>query len=149
MNEETSIDLDDLLDTTLDDLEDLPEFKPFIPGAHKVQATFSQDKVNNKPVVKLDFTYLELVEAADPDTPEEEHPKAGDTSNTIFMLDNEYGRGNLKKCAGYFQEAMGLSTIRDVVDNVKDIECILVSGVRKDKDNPDKKYLDVKEIGML
>jgi hypothetical protein len=138
--------LDSLLDATLDDLADLPSFKPFPVGAHKALASFDTKEINGKAAIELNFKYVEAVELADP---AEEAPKAGDTSSTMFMLDNEFGQGNFKKCAQPFAEAMGFKTMREVVEGVKDVECILVSGQRKDKNDPDKVYLVVKEIGVL
>lgn len=139
--------IDDLLDTTLDDLEDLPEFKPFPPGAHKVLATFVQEKINDSDAIKLDLKIMETIELVNPD--EDEPPKEGDESGTIFLLDNEYGRGNLKRLSAPFKDAMGLTTIRSVIEEVKNIECIVITGIRKDKNDPDKKYLDVKEISVI
>ena len=139
-------DLDNLLDVTLDDLEDLPSFAPFPAGAHKVLATFEAKEISGKPAVELSFKLLETIELVNPDDKE---PKEGDTSNTMFMLDNEYGRGNLKKCAAPFGEALGFSTIREIVEGAKDVECIVLTGLRTDKNDPDKKYLQVKEIQIV
>lgn len=141
--------LDNLLDSTLDDLEDLPSFKPFPIGAHKVLASFGTKDINGKPAVTLDFTLIETLELSDASVDAADFPKAGDTSNTMFMLDNEYGRGNLKKAAMPFGAALELSTIRDIVEGVKEIECIILTGLRKDKNDPDKFYLDVKEIQIV
>ena len=55
--------LDNLLDATLDDLEDLPEFTPFKPGAHKVTASFEEkEKAAAKRVAAggTEYTPLEL-----------------------------------------------------------------------------------------
>lgn len=142
-------DLDNLLDATLDDLEDLPEFKPFPAGAHRVTASFEQKEINNKPAIELSFKLIETIELADPNTPEEEQCKEEDTANTMFLLDNEYGRGNLKKCAAPFGEAMSLSSLRDIIEQVKDVECVVITGLRKDKNDPDKKYLQVKELQVV
>jgi len=136
----------DLLDAKLDDLADLPEFKPFAAGVHKVLATFGTKEINSSTVVTLDFVYMECIELADAN---EAEPKAGDTANTMFMLDNEFGQGNLKKCALPFCAALELTTIREVIEGVKDVECIIISSIRKDKTDPDKKYLQVKEIDVV
>ena len=138
--------INDLLDVKLDDLADLPTFKPFSPGAHKVLATFGTKEINGKAAVTLDFTYVELIELADEN---DEAPKAGDTANTMFMLDNEFGQGNLKKCALPFCAALNLETIREVIEQVKDVECVIISTVRKDKNDPDKMYLSIKEIDVV
>lgn len=138
--------LDQLLDATLDDLDDLPSFQPFAPGAHKVLATFGTKEINGKDAVTLDFKHLETLELANTQDTE---PKAGDTANTMFMIDNEFGLGNLKKCAAPFAEMVGSSSLRAIIEGVKEVECVLVSSVRVDKNDPDKKYLQVKEIQVV
>ena len=138
--------LDSLLDATLDDLEDLPSFQPFSPGAHKVTASFEEKEINGKAAIELNFIMLETLELADPQSAV---PKPGDVSNTMFMLDNEFGRGNLKKCATPFGEALNLSTLREIVEGVKEVECVIITSVRTDKKDPDRKYLNVKEIQVL
>jgi len=135
--------LDNLLDATLDDLEDLPEFTPFKPGAHKVTATFEEKEINDKQSVELSFVLIETLELADS---QEEKDAPGHTSSIAFMLGNEYARGNLKKCAMPFGEALGLSTIRQIVEGVKDVECLILTTTRKDKTDPDRLYLQIKEI---
>lgn len=142
----SDINIDELLDTKLDDLDDLPEFKNFPPGAHQVKATFSQKEINKKPAIDLKLELIATQELADP---QDVMPKEGDTSGTMFMLDNEYGVGNLKKCAAPFQEALQLETIRDVIDQVKDVECVVVTGLRPDKNDKEKFYLVVKDIAVL
>ena len=139
-------DLDNLLDATLDDLEDLPSFTPFPPGAHRVLASFSAKEINGKAAVDLEFKMLECLELVNPD---EAMPKEGDTSNAMFMLGNEWGRGGLKKCATPFGAALGFTTIREIVEGVQGVECVIITSLRKDKNDPDKQYLQVKEIQVV
>lgn len=138
--------LDSLLDATLDDLADLPSFKPFAPGAHRVTASFGLKEINGVNYVELNFKMVESIELEDKTA---EMPKEGDTSNTMFKLGNEFGEGNLKKCAAPFAEALNLSTLRDVIEQVQDVECIIFTGIRTDKKDPDKKYLQVKELEIV
>lgn len=141
-----SSNLDMLLDATLDDLQDLPSFKPFPAGAHRCLASFGTKEINGKAAVTLDFKYIEVIELTDPT---EEAPKENDTSNTMFMLDNEFGQGNLKKCAMPFAAAMNLSSLRDIVEQVQDVEVVIITSIRVDKNDPDKKYLQIKEIDVV
>ena len=46
-------------------------------------------------------------------------------------------------------EAMQFSSLREIVEGVKDVECVIISGIRTDKNDPDKHYLNVKEIQVL
>lgn len=139
-------DLDNLLDSTLEDLEDLPSFEPYPAGTHKCLATFDTKEINGKAAIELSFKMVECLELADP---QDKEPAAGDTSNTMFMLDNEFGRGNLKKCAVPFAESLNLSSVREVIETVKDVECVVITSLRTDKNDPDKKYLQVKEIAVI
>ena len=138
--------LDDLLDVTLDDLEDLPEFKPFPGGAHRALASFEQKEINGKVAVELSLNLMETIEQADPQEPAS---KPGDSCSTAFMLDNEFGRGNLKKCAMPFGAALNLGSIREIIEQVKEVECVVITSVRKDKNDPDRKYLNIKEIQVV
>lgn len=138
--------LDNLLDLTLDDLADLPEFKPFSAGVHQVLATMDTKEVGGKPCVELSFKLIETAEKANPQDPDS---NAGDTASTLFMLDNEFGLGNLKNCATPIAVALGCSSIRDVVEQCKDVECLIVTSIRVDKNDPDKKYMQVKELNVV
>lgn len=146
--------LDSLLDTTLDDLADLPSFQPFVAGTHRVLASFDTKEINGKAAVELSFKMIETIECADSNDQAalengQAPNKEGDTSNTMFMLANEFGQGNLKKCAVPFVEAFNYSTIREVVEGVKEVECVVITSLRADKNDPDKKYLQVKEIAVV
>jgi len=152
-----SMNMNDLLDSTLDDLEDLPEFKVFNPGAHKVLATFStkelevNSKTNpqvkvKKQVVELKLKLIETLELKDPQATLDE---PGTECSTIFMLDNQFGRGNLKKCAAPFAESFNFSSIREVVEGVKDVESLVLTGIRRDKKDEDIKYLIIKEVQVV
>lgn len=144
-----SNELDNLLDATLDDIADLPTFSPFPKGHHRVLATFGQKEINGKGAVTLDLKMLETIEYANPQDAETSPTKEGDTSNTMFMLDNEYGAGNFKRCAAPFAEMVGSSQLRAIVEGVVDVECVVLTSLRQDKNDKDKYYLDVKEIAVV
>jgi hypothetical protein len=138
--------LNSLLDATLDDLDDLPEFKNFPVGAHRVLASFSVKDINGNVAIELGFKYVEAVELTDTNDVE---PKQGDTASTMFMMANEFGQGNFKRCAKPFAEALGFSTNREIVEGVKDVECIVVTSLRADKNDKTKFYMQVKEIAVV
>lgn len=141
-----NVDVTDLLDADLDDLEDLPEFKPFEPGAHKVLATFEEKEINGKKAVELAFKLVETLELTDPQgTPD----VPGTECNMAFFLHNKFGVGNLKKMAKPFAVAFELSTTRQVIKNVDDVECLILTSTKKDKTDPDRLYLNVKELQVV
>ena len=143
MNMET----DNLLDATLDDLEDLPEFAVFPPGAHRCLATLELKEVNDKQCVELVLKLQEHLELANP-AADAEMP-AGTIASTLFMLDNEFGRGKLKKVAKPIGESLGTGVLRDIIEQCTDIEVAVVTSTRKDKNDPDKLYLNIKEIQVM
>lgn len=138
----SDINLDDLLDKTLDDLADLPEFKPFTPGAHRVRINFEKKIVNNHPSVEMSMELLETLELADPST-EEGASKPGDKTSVLFMLDNEMGQGKLKEVLKPISAALGLGKISEVIEAAKDLEVVVSTKVRVNKDKPDAKYTDI------
>lgn len=139
-------DLKNLLDVTLDDLEDLPSFEPYPVGAYRVLATMETKEVGGTACVELSFSLLETMELANT---QDTAPKEKDTASTLYMLDNKFGRGNLKKVAIPLGAVLGVSHLREVVEQCKDVECIILTGLRKDKNDPDKKYMQVKELQVV
>lgn len=142
-------DLDNILDSTLDDLADLPSFQPYAAGAHKVLVTMESAEISakmKKPCVETSFKYVECLELANP---QDEEPKAGDEANTLSFLDNEFGQGAFKAMATPLAEALGCSSLRDVIDQCKGIEVVILTSIQTDKKDPDKKYLRVKELQVV
>ena len=144
------MDIDNILDGTLDDLADLPEFKPFPPGAHRVLASMELKKIGDSPVVELTLTMQEVLELGEP-MAEEDMPKAGDTANTLFFMDNEIGVGKFKATAKVLAEGLGMeeNSNREIIEAVTDVECVVHTSVRQDKKDKDKYYLDLKELKIV
>lgn len=133
--------LDALLDSTLDDLADMPEFKPFPAGAHVCTLEFKPKEINKKAAVEVVLIHVsteELVDSAA--TP----PKPGDTTNCLFILTNndgqpnEISQGKLKMILAALKETTGGTTNREVMEGAKGIHCLVVTKIRtndKDKNN--------------
>ena len=139
--------IDDLLDSTLDDLEDLPSFAPFPAGVHRAMVSLDFKEVNGNQVIELEMKALETMELSDP--AKAEPLKEGDTCSIIFMLNNEFGRGNLKRIASPIATALGTGSIRETVEACKDVEAVLVTALRADKNDKDKFYTNVKELQVV
>ena len=138
--------IDDILDSTLDDLEDLPEFKPFSAGIHRVSVSMDLKDINGKTVPEMTLKGLETLELA---TATDEPIKEGDSSSVIFMMDNEYGRGNFKKVVTPLAVALGTSTNRETIEACKDVECVIITSLRADKNDKDRFYLNIKELNVV
>lgn len=145
MNDQTS-----LLDGTLDDLNDLPEFKLYPPGAHRVTIKWEEKPINDNPAIELKFKAIETMELADPE--KDTALAEGDEGNVAFMLNHEFGVGNFKKVLKQLVEAMpqlqGM-TNRQVCEATDGAECVIVTKLRKDKNDPDKHYLTLVSIAPV
>ena len=102
--------------------------------------------MNKKPTIEIKFKYISCEELADS---QEEEPKAGDEASSLYFLDNPIGQGKFKQAAAVFGEALQLSNLGEIVEQVTDIECILISSIQPDKNDPDKVYLNIKEIAVV
>ena len=146
-------DLDSLLYGTLDDLADMPEFKPFPIGAHKVKLTWDYSELKEKKCIKLTATYIEPVELADPS---EVPPKAGDsTNNTYFLVKtdgtkNEYNEGAWKNMLAGLKDSFPGSP-REIMDASQGAEVLLITKLRADKrdKNDIKYYTDFVSVAVI
>jgi hypothetical protein len=135
-------DMNALLDANLDDLADLPEFGVFPNGTHRVTVSFESKEVNKHPCIELNMVAIETVELANPsDTP----LTAGTNGSVLYMLDNEFGQGKLKEVIKPFAAHLGVSSIRDVMEQSKGMEVTVVCKVRQNKDKT-QSYTDVTKV---
>lgn len=137
-------DLDNLLDSTLDDLEDLPTFEPYPAGAHKVLVTLESKEVNDKPCVEVSCKLIETLELSEPT--KDNAPAEGSSASILCFLDNEFGRGALKKLATPLGVALGTSTIREVVEQATDVECVIMTSLKQDKTDKTLYRMNIKEL---
>ena len=135
--------LNALLDSNLDDLQDLPAFEPFPAGVHQVIVTFESKEINKHPAVEVTLKLVETVELANPT--EDKPQAAGSTTNVAYMLDNEFGQGSLKKLMKPFQEHFGTHTIREAMEAANGAEVQLVTKVRTNKDKT-ASYTDIVKV---
>lgn len=156
-----NVSLDDLLDGTLDDLADVPEFKPFAAGAHRMSLKFdATKKINDMPAIEVKLTIIESVELSDPTATA---PAAGDTTNVIYILKKKDDKGNVVRnelAEGQFKKLMASlspafpeagGSPRKIMEAADGFEVLAVTDIRsnlKDKNNP-KHYTELKEVQIL
>lgn len=141
------INIDDLLDSTLDDLEDLPTFEPYHPGVHKVLISMESKTINNHPTVTVDCELIETVELAEPT--KDIAQVAGSKAGTMCMLDNEFGRGAFKLLAKPIGEALNINSPREVIEATKQLEVIIVTFIKLDKDDKTIRRMNIKELMVV
>ena len=134
--------LNSLLYANLDDLADLPEFGVYPAGAHKVSIKFEDKEVNNHPCVELQMVAIETEELANPS---DEPLKPGQQGSVLYMLDNEFGQGNLKKVIKSLAAVTGQSTLRGIMEAANGMEVTVITKIRQNKDKT-QSYTDVTKI---
>lgn len=143
MNDTTN--LDNLLDVSLDDIADLPEFKVFPAGAHRCTISFEKKEINKHPSVELKLKLVETVELTDP---AEVAPEAGTESSVAYMLDNEFGQGNMKKVMIPLAQHYGISNVGALMEACKGAECLVVTKQRQNKEKT-QTYLDIVSLQVM
>ena len=137
--------LDALLDMSLDDLADLPEFKVFPAGAHKCTMELTSKEINGTPAIELKLKLIETIELADPS---EQAMAEGTESSVAFMLNNELGQGKFKAIAKILAGHFGCSTVAEVIEQSKGAEVLAVTKTRQNKEKT-QTYLDVVTLQVL
>lgn len=140
--------IDDILDATLDDLADLPEFTVPPAGTYQmVIKSAEQKKVAEHPAVEVKFSISSTVELED-DT--QEPVKDGTETSIAYMLDNEFGVGSLKKLLKPIGEHLGVSKVSEILEQSRGMEVVTVTRVRKGKgENAERKYFDIVRLEVL
>lgn len=142
---ENNTNLDDLLDLSLDDIADLPEFKVFPAGAHRCTMALEKKEINKHPAWELKLTVIETVELPDPtETP----PEAGTESSVAFMMDNEFGQGNLKRVITPVGQHFGIAKMGALAEASRGAEVLAVTKQRQNKEKT-QTYLDIVSLQVL
>lgn len=149
---ELNMNIDALLDGTLDDLADMPEFKPFPVGAHKCTMKMEVKKVGEFQAVELGLTAIETVELPAGST--EAPVNAGDNTNVLYFLTHsnpkvaELGQGKFKEIMKALAAHFGAKSNRELMADGNGAEVLAVTDVRPNKEKT-KTYTDVVSITVL
>lgn len=141
----SEFDINALLDGTLDDLADAPEFKPFPVGTHHCSIKLVQKPINKKPAFELTLTAIETKELANQD---DVPLKQGDECSIAFILDNDFGQGGLKKVLAAAAEKFGAKSNRELIEEVQNAEVFVVTKLRTNKEKT-ASYTDMVEIAFI
>lgn len=139
-----ALDFDSILDSSIDDLADLPEFGMYPSGAHKVIIKWEQKEVNKHPSMEMKMTMVETVELANPATDQPVAP--GLESSALFMLDNEFGQGVFKRIMKSIAEACGTSKISETIEASQGMEVTVVVTVKPDRKDPTTMRMNVSKV---
>jgi hypothetical protein len=136
--------MDALLDGTLDDLADIPEFRVYPVGAHKILMSWNlaytipnvfnekgKESSGLKRFIALEGKAIETVElpAGSTDTPLE----AGVEFRQLFDLTNEYAQGSFKSIMKSLADHYGAKSNRELIADSQNAEVVISIKHRKDK----------------
>lgn len=142
-----NFDIDAMLDGTLDDLADMPEFKPYPVGTHAVVLTIvdktaPKDRVNNHPGFEVKMKAVETLELANSDdTP----LVAGAETSVLYVLDNPIGQGSFKKLLASAAEHFGAKSNRELIADLQGATVAVVTRQRQNKEKT-QTYTDIVEM---
>lgn len=139
-----SLDLDSILDSSIDDLADLPEFGIYPSGVHRVIINWESKEVNKHPSMEMKMKLVETVELANP--AEDQPVTAGQESSSLFMLDNEFGQGAFKQIMKTLAAACGTNKISETVEASDGMEVQVVVTVKPDKKDPSTLRMNVRKV---
>lgn len=130
----------DLLDATLDDMKDLPQWITFPAGVYKVKPSVKMEKkkVKNEEVtvITVGATLLEVREI---NNKEEVAPEIGAVTSVAYNWENEYGQGGLKNLLKPIGAATGAAKVTDLLELLNTADSVLlVMGVREGKAQDNK-----------
>jgi len=147
MASQDNFDINAMLDGTLDDLADLPEFKPYPVGTHAVVLTIvdktaPKDRVNNHPGFEFKMKAVETLELANSDdTP----LVAGAETSVLYLLDNPIGQGSFKKLLASAAEHFGAKSNRELIADLQGATVAVVTRQRQNKEKT-QTYTDIVEM---
>ena len=139
--------MDNLLDGTLDDLSDMPEFKPYPAGVHKCYISFESKEINKFPAVEVSLKAIETVELSAGDS---EGPLAeGAVTSSAFFLKHsnsevaKLGQGKLKEILKALQPSYPSAvSMRELMKEASGSVVMVATGQRPNKEKT-KMYTDI------
>jgi hypothetical protein len=140
--------MDDILDRSIDDLADLPEFKIPPTGMYKFEVSAAGKMINDKPAIEINVTIKETIELADAETPASELAKEGDKFSIAFFMrnkdgtTNEFAEGRLKAFAAPFQQHFGESNIKTLLKAHLKSSVLVTGKITKKARKDDKEKFD-------
>jgi len=142
--------MDSLLDGTLDDLADVPEFRAFPPGSHKVTISWDTKPKDKAGYIILKLNALETLELNDAsDTP----LVPGTMATMQFNMQNEYGQSAFRKIMTSLAASYGQGSNRELIEKSEGSECVVITklkaGKKKEGQSEVPMFLDIVELGVL
>ena len=139
--------LDSLLEGTLDDLANVPDFVQYPAGTHRVNISWEMPTKERPTTIGLKFVLIATEELNDAN---DVAPPVGSLSNISFKMDNEYGQSNYRKVIASLSSNFGPGTNREIMEKSEGAECMIVTtlkaGKKTEQNQNPSPYLRLVEI---
>lgn len=137
----TELEKQQLLGMDLDSLEDLPEYVNPPAGTYMCALGKRElKKLKEVKYVSLNLAIKSVMELAKPDEAAL-LPKENDIMSLLFNLENEFGRGSLKKVTGALKASHGIASLDDFLKLPEDT--IMAAVTVKRTEDGDKVYTNL------
>lgn len=148
MEESKAIPIENLMDSSLDDIADLPAFVVPPVGHYHLTLSLESKSINDKPAIQANWVVDQTVELKDKTAVATE---VGTKFNSLFMMDNEFGQGAFKALLMPLKEGLGLGGLRihEILSKVQNVKVKADLKHRKDKNDADKIYPNVQNVELI
>lgn len=133
--------LEELMEGSLDDLADMPEFKPYPIGVHLITGKLEwkpgngKDK-NGNPKSGGFMWMMEAIETKELADPNGEPVSKGQKTGIYFNMGNEFGQGGFKMILAAAAAKWGAGKNKDLIAKINDgSQALVVTSQRADKEN--------------
>lgn len=132
-----AIPVEDLMDSALDDIADLPAFEVPPVGHYKLRVSLEKKTVNDKPAITANLEVMEVFELKDAN---DAKPEVGAKFSQLFMMDNEFGQGGFKEFCKPIAAGLGLNRpkVSELISTIQNIQIAATVKHRVHKDDKGK-----------
>lgn len=146
----------DLLDLELEELADLEKFEAAPAGSYLATLNWERKEINNFPAVIAHLTLNDVIELADSTVTPPEPGKKVDLAFILTRKDkesgeiiaNKMGQGQLKETLVALAPEVGGRTPAEIMENSQGSSVAVVLKVRKNKDDPEITYNQLKTLAI-
>lgn len=147
-----AIPIEDLMDSSIDDLSDMPKFEVPPEGHYKLAVTLSRKTINDKKNVEASLVVNETLELANTS---EVPVEAGTKFTSLFNMENEWGQASFKEFIGPIAKALEYTKVGQAIDQCKNVQIAAVLKHRVHKEDREKpkdeqrRFANLKDITPL
>jgi len=145
--------LDTLLEEDLTTIADLPTYevppngfyKLLIKGVEEKMVTLKDGK-GDAPTININYVVKEAVEVSDPSESDKVKPDMEFGEGYMFFNNPEMTKSALKTTFADVAVRFGCKTLKDILEKLPGLEIYALVKQRKDKNDPDKVYAQIRNV---